>query len=136
MPYVFVCFFFFFKQKTAYEMRISDWSSDVCSSDLRGGRVRHHRVVLGERGGDPRLAPARRTCRHARARSRALVWPFRDPGGEGRARLRLGRRRRPSRRLMLFLPPRSPSWPVAAAPARTPVPGTPPPAPRPRTPPT
>src|SRR3546814_3541711 len=30
-----VSFFFFFKQKTAYEMRISDWSSDVCSSDLR-----------------------------------------------------------------------------------------------------
>src|SRR3546814_1267538 len=28
------CFFFFFKQKTAYEMRISDWSADVCSSDL------------------------------------------------------------------------------------------------------
>src|SRR3546814_18475000 len=35
----FVFFFFFFKQKTAYEMRISDWSSDVCSSDL-------HRIVL------------------------------------------------------------------------------------------
>src|SRR3546814_4323614 len=34
---MFVCcfHFFFFKQKTAYEMRISDWSSDVCSSDLR-----------------------------------------------------------------------------------------------------
>src|SRR3546814_5683470 len=39
--------FFFFKQKTAYEMRISDWSSDVCSSDLgskpgerRGGRTK------------------------------------------------------------------------------------------------
>src|SRR3546814_2686524 len=30
-----VCLVFFFKQKTAYEMRISDWSSDVCSSDLR-----------------------------------------------------------------------------------------------------
>src|SRR3546814_10773160 len=30
---------FFFKQKTAYEMRISDWSSDVCSSDLHQGRV-------------------------------------------------------------------------------------------------
>src|SRR3546814_1235426 len=29
-------FVFFFKQKTAYEMRISDWSSDVCSSDLKG----------------------------------------------------------------------------------------------------
>src|SRR3546814_15200652 len=31
---MFLYFFFFFKQKTAYEMRISDWSSDVCSSDL------------------------------------------------------------------------------------------------------
>src|SRR3546814_12062547 len=31
---LFVMFVFFFKQKTAYEMRISDWSSDVCSSDL------------------------------------------------------------------------------------------------------
>src|SRR3546814_17392620 len=31
-----MCCFFFFKQKTAYEMRISDWSSDVCSSDLNG----------------------------------------------------------------------------------------------------
>src|SRR3546814_3367097 len=40
---MFVCFyimvFFFFKQKTAYEMRISDWSSDVCSSDLRHSAV-------------------------------------------------------------------------------------------------
>src|SRR3546814_7893593 len=31
--------FFFFKQKTAYEMRISDWSSDVCSSDLTAHRL-------------------------------------------------------------------------------------------------
>src|SRR3546814_7077244 len=31
-------FFFFFKQKTAYEMRISDWSSDVCSSELVDGQ--------------------------------------------------------------------------------------------------
>src|SRR3546814_5300157 len=30
-------YFFLFKQKTAYEMRISDWSSDVCSSDLSAG---------------------------------------------------------------------------------------------------
>src|SRR3546814_3163098 len=30
--------FFFFKQKTAYEMRISDWSSDVCSSDLENSQ--------------------------------------------------------------------------------------------------
>src|SRR3546814_10017554 len=32
---MYLLFFFFFKQKTAYEMRISDWSSDVCSSDLK-----------------------------------------------------------------------------------------------------
>src|SRR3546814_6836540 len=37
MLLLFLCLcFFFFKQKTAYEMRISDWSSDVCSSDLEG----------------------------------------------------------------------------------------------------
>src|SRR3546814_11369001 len=42
-----VCvFFFFFKQKTAYEMRISDWSSDVCSSDL-GRRVQRAAKPLG-----------------------------------------------------------------------------------------
>src|SRR3546814_7238807 len=37
--------FFFFKQKTAYEMRISDWSSDVCSSDLRLSGARHYSVT-------------------------------------------------------------------------------------------
>src|SRR3546814_3919235 len=36
MLYLSLIIFFFFKQKTAYEMRISDWSSDVCSSDLAG----------------------------------------------------------------------------------------------------
>src|SRR3546814_20084173 len=43
-----VCFVFFFKQKTAYEMRISDWSSDVCSSDLgqRGGLDFWHFVAV------------------------------------------------------------------------------------------
>src|SRR3546814_2282262 len=35
---LFSCSVFFFKQKTAYEMRISDWSSDVCSSDLDPGQ--------------------------------------------------------------------------------------------------
>src|SRR3546814_7881363 len=38
---------FFFKQKTAYEMRISDWSSDVCSSDLRFCRLRTDRQCGG-----------------------------------------------------------------------------------------
>src|SRR3546814_2449073 len=49
-------FFFVFKQKAAYDMRISDWSSDVCSSDLRGrplvlaaaGRPRRLRVDAGD----------------------------------------------------------------------------------------
>src|SRR3546814_8560170 len=63
--------FFFFKHKTAYEMRISDWSSDVCSSDLPRGvervigqhprttgafegeqRFEHHRIAIGRAGGD------------------------------------------------------------------------------------
>src|SRR3546814_16090122 len=37
--YVVLCVLFLFKQKTAYEWRMSDWSSDVCSSDLRFGRI-------------------------------------------------------------------------------------------------
>src|SRR3546814_5442145 len=44
--------FFFFKQKTAYEMRISDWSSDVCSSDLLTETGR----LLARLPIDPRLA--------------------------------------------------------------------------------
>src|SRR3546814_19619781 len=49
-------FFFFFKQKTAYEMRISDWSSDVCSSDLIGlyHWIFYVELVI-ERAGDPHL---------------------------------------------------------------------------------
>src|SRR3546814_6604122 len=47
-----VCFWmyhiFLFKQKTAYEMRISDWSSDVCSSDLRGVLPRRKRRESGD----------------------------------------------------------------------------------------
>src|SRR3546814_13033293 len=39
----------FFKQKTAYEMRISDWSSDVCSSDLLGVLLVQHVVLEGVR---------------------------------------------------------------------------------------
>src|SRR3546814_3607466 len=55
-------FFFFFKQKTAYEMRISDWSSDVCSSDL-GALHRPHHVQHAE-GGEERQLPARCLVRH------------------------------------------------------------------------
>src|SRR3546814_8751008 len=59
---------FFFKQKTAYEMRISDWSSDVCSSDLiaadRTGIL--HRRIVG-RGGKNTCARGARFDKHHRS---------------------------------------------------------------------
>src|SRR3546814_14984749 len=64
---------FFFKQKTAYEMRRSDWSSDVCSSDLvadRRGTSRSRRMTGGGVGyvGTPGPKPARGDAMtHARA---------------------------------------------------------------------
>src|SRR3546814_2236032 len=57
------CFFFFYKQKTAYEMRISDWSSDVCSSDLRieaGAAVLVDRDRRAGDGRHPQRAEQRR----------------------------------------------------------------------------
>src|SRR3546814_6610660 len=64
-----VLLFFFFKQKTAYEMRISDWSSDVCSSDLRrkGARRRHTRESRPATGG-PRDTLRIALVRHCRPR--------------------------------------------------------------------
>src|SRR3546814_9145984 len=53
---------FFCKQKTAYEMRMSDWSSDVCSSDLNG---------LDD---SKQLTAARREALYARIVERALAW--------------------------------------------------------------
>src|SRR3546814_2286677 len=51
-------FFFFFKQKTAYDMRISDWSSDVCSSDLVPCNDHTHDLVGAfQNGMDPQVAP-------------------------------------------------------------------------------
>src|SRR3546814_2163987 len=44
--FLFFVVFFFFKQKTAYEMRISDWSSDVCSSDLEGSFIKPDGGIL------------------------------------------------------------------------------------------
>src|SRR3546814_5207289 len=68
--YVFV-FVFFFKQKTAYEMRISDWSSDVCSSDLSKDKVENLLLTVsttddnGVSAGEPGFLGASRTgeCR-------------------------------------------------------------------------
>src|SRR3546814_9073412 len=45
------CIFFFFNQKTAYEVRISDWSSDVCSSDLAADHLGLRSTRHGLRGG-------------------------------------------------------------------------------------
>src|SRR3546814_3745321 len=61
MKYIVFLVFFFFKQKPAYEMRISDWSSDVCSSDLlvvgfgqkivtTGFQATGQSLTLGQRG--------------------------------------------------------------------------------------
>src|SRR3546814_7410778 len=58
---------FFFKQKTAYEMRISDWSSDVCSSDL-----------LADQGGPGRLRSGQGP-RQIQQRQRGAVRPAADP---------------------------------------------------------
>src|SRR3546814_5458122 len=66
--------FFFFKQKTAYEMRISDWSSDVCSSDLRSPlsepSERYSHMEYNARGGlggrlGERLGEKRQAAVHA-----------------------------------------------------------------------
>src|SRR3546814_18151604 len=71
-----VCLVFFFKQKTAYEMRISDWSSDVCSSDLPGQAG--YRLA----GAPPGRTQAHRRGRLARqARGVALMKP--DPEKRG-----------------------------------------------------
>src|SRR3546814_20166508 len=74
--------FFFFKQKTAYEMRISDWSSDVCSSDLEGDPPRWKELDIDHSAGislrrrpKPNRRP-RNLANLAKARSRApMGWP-------------------------------------------------------------
>src|SRR3546814_10807200 len=83
--------FFFFKQKTAYEMRISDWSSDVCSSDLlpavdrQAGADLHHDILLARPGKAPDVG--RRRVGIAQAVMVAEVGrmggppPFRQIGG-------------------------------------------------------
>src|SRR3546814_3492826 len=92
-------FFFFFKQKTAYEMRISDWSSDVCSSDLRlyhRGFPQAHRTQHGPRhppraggGGDAQPYAADHRRDHGRdGRSEEL-----RVGKEWSVRVDLGGRR-------------------------------------------
>src|SRR3546814_9501041 len=66
--------FFFFKQKTAYEMRISDWSSDVCSSDLRlAFDTRRRRRLRPDGGSGDRKGQARRIPGDLGRRDRRLA---------------------------------------------------------------
>src|SRR3546814_15093662 len=75
-------FFFFFKQKTAYELRISDWSSDVCSSDLRGALVAF--VTAGDPDPETSLAIVK-GLPAAGADLIELGMPFSDPMADGPA---------------------------------------------------
>src|SRR3546814_3468328 len=82
---------FFFKQKTAYEMRISDWSSDVCSSVLVGAlRGRRLAIVAEAVRGEPRFGLHRGRVGHARPPGSALAIAgdrgIDDPGIAGRDR--------------------------------------------------
>src|SRR3546814_8622070 len=73
--YLFDCFFFF-KQKTAYEMRISDWSSDVCSSDLDRSRLSLNPSHKGSAGSDH--APPSSITSVGKARSPSALSPTRS----------------------------------------------------------
>src|SRR3546814_7643075 len=78
--------FFFVKQKTAYEMRISDWSSDVCSSDLEPRRRMGGARRTGECGrADLYRDAAERVCRQGRRNVSPLDRRHTD-GAAGRAR--------------------------------------------------
>src|SRR3546814_3992255 len=71
------CIFFFFKQKTAYEMRISDWSSDVCSSDLlfyvffEGGLIPMY-LIIGVWGGKDRIYASYKFFLYTRSEERRV----------------------------------------------------------------
>src|SRR3546814_6420194 len=64
---MFLLSFFLFKQKTAYEMRISDWSSDVCSSDLSDKPTSLRISPLQGREGEPGLPKTKRPRKSAGA---------------------------------------------------------------------
>src|SRR3546814_5466107 len=62
---------FFFKQKTAYDMRISDWSSDVCSSDLVGSTI----CPISARGNKARICTKRAEIRNL-SNAEAVICPI------------------------------------------------------------
>src|SRR3546814_10715162 len=68
--------FFFFKQKTAYEMRISDWSSDVCSSDLEKTYADFEIAFTDAGGHSSAPTPGNPIHRMARAIGRIAAYRF------------------------------------------------------------
>src|SRR3546814_15096687 len=81
---------FFFKQKSAYEIRISGWSSDVCSSDLTGGHREHVLHRAAQLGAEHVIAGV--------GAERRPVQGFRHPGGEAVIEAMYGYRGRQSLR--------------------------------------
>src|SRR3546814_20810018 len=81
--------FFFFKQKTAYELRISDWSSDVCSSDLMA--VHLDAVAFGHLDGAACSHPAHIVA--AKVQQHQMLRPFLGVGEQAFAVLRILKRR-------------------------------------------
>src|SRR3546814_13082806 len=129
-----LCIFFFFKQKTAYEMRISDWSSDVCSSDLHTAEG----VTVETEAGAVAAGAAIVTVSTSVLAAEAILF---DPplSAEKRAALAaipLGRAHKlaPAFDRHPFGGLNPVPIPLAAAPAAPPPPHTPPPPPPPPTP--
>src|SRR3546814_15940878 len=98
--------FFFFKQKTAYDMRISDWSSDVCSSDLAAYQHAADRGGIAHR----RRCGAKHSQQSTRQRADILQYGLDDPDPSRtafvRARDRVdGSDRAPLRQARIACPP-------------------------------
>src|SRR3546814_8239186 len=68
-----MCVFFFFKQKTAYDMRISDWSSDVCSSDLEAVADYNNAILTAVREAADALAQIESSRRDLAQQQQALT---------------------------------------------------------------
>src|SRR3546814_2336811 len=79
----FIVFVFCFKQKTAYEMRISDWSSDVCSSDLLQAE---NRAPAGDFPGGLSIGEVPRDDLHLEAQIRAIIARYLSPGARSEER--------------------------------------------------
>src|SRR3546814_15627180 len=123
-----MCFLFFFKQKTAYDVRISDWSSDVCSSDLCFCRSGFSRELLLRplplrRQGEAGRGLRRTRCNYPQA-SREPTQPLPNPPLPPQGRELLQERLQPRVLPRPFTPP-APDPPTPTAPPAPPAPSHP-----------